>query len=210
MTPDCSYVVKRFDEAYEVASNITPAFIAEVATIAELCVERLKAGNTIFFCGNGGSAADAMHLAAELSGFFKDRDRIPFRAMALGCNQAHVTAVSNDNDYSQAMVREAKALMRKGDILFAMTTSGKSPNVMFTLIQARQLGAKAVLVTGGLCPKGHVTACDYHLVIPSANTPRIQEIMMQVGHIICEYIEEHLRGWDGPNVEATPPTEATP
>lgn len=200
---DLSYIVKRFDEAYEVASKITPAFVAEVAVIAELCVERLKAGGTIFFCGNGGSAADAMHLAAEMSGFFKDRTRIPFRAVALGCNQAHVTAVSNDVGYEAAMTREANALVRKGDVLIAMTTSGKSQNVVSTLAIARRNGAHTILLTGGLCVKGLFASCDHHLIIPSANTPRIQEVMMQIGHIICEYVEEHLRGWEGPAEAAT-------
>ena len=144
----------------------------------------------VLFCGNGGSAADAQHIAAELSGrFYKDRE--PLYAEALHVNTSYMTAVANDYSFDEVFYRLVKAMGRKGDMLVGISTSGNSTNVLAALEKANELGMVTVGMTGetGGLMKTH---CTHLLNIPSSDTPRIQESHILVGHIICEMVENQL------------------
>ena len=163
-----------------------------IYTIVDLCTLQLKEKHKIFFCGNGGSAADAQHLAAELSGKFY-LDRSPIFAEALHVNTSYLTAVSNDYSFDQAYARLVEAKCDKGDILFGLSTSGNSKNVLRAFDQAQQQGVITIGMTGQL--GGSLRAlCNHWIPIPSEDTPRIQEAHILVGHIICEMVEDNLFG----------------
>ncbi len=158
------------------------------------CIECLQKDGKILFCGNGGSAADAQHLAAELSGrFYFDRE--PLYAEALHVNTSFLTAVANDYSYDEAFARMVRAMGRPGDILFAMSTSGNSPNILRAAEDARKTGMKVVAMTGADGGKLRDQA-DFMLNMPSVDTPRIQECHMLVGHLICELVEAAMFGRD--------------
>lgn len=142
------------------------------------------------FCGNGGSASDAQHLAAEFTGrFYLERE--PLFAEALHVNTSFLTAVSNDYGYEEAYARMVRAAGREGDILFALSTSGNSPNIIRTIEDARKIGMKIVGLTGQSGGKMH-DMCDWLLNVPSTNTPRIQEAHILLGHVICEMVEARV------------------
>ncbi len=154
------------------------------------CIEVLKNDHKIWFCGNGGSAADAQHLAAEFSGrFYHDRD--PYFAEALHVNTSYLTAVANDYGYDQVYARLIKAKARRGDILIGMSTSGNSANVVNALMQAKKQDVFVISMTGSGGGKMKAYS-DLLLAMPSNDTPRIQEAHMLVGHIICELTEKGL------------------
>lgn len=161
-----------------------------IQKITELCIKRLQKKHKIFFCGNGGSAADAQHLATELSGKFY-LDRPPVFAEALHVNTSYITAVSNDYSFAATYARLVQAKCASGDILFGLSTSGNSENVVRAFQQARTQEVVTVGFTGqtGGALKDH---SDYWLPIPSSDTPRIQEAHILVGHIICEFVEDRL------------------
>lgn len=149
-----------------------------------------KEDGKALFCGNGGSASDAQHLAAEFSGrFYMERE--PLFAEALHVNTSFLTAVSNDYGYEEAYARMVRAAGRKGDMLFALSTSGNSPNIIRAIDDARKIGMKIVGMTGQTGGKMH-DKCDYLLNVPSRNTPRIQEAHILLGHIICEMVERQV------------------
>jgi len=153
-----------------------------------MIIEAFRNGNKVLFCGNGGSAADAQHLAAEFSGrFYTDRDPLP--AEALHVNSSYMTAVANDYNFDVVYSRLVKAFGKPGDILFALSTSGNSPNILNALETAREKGMKTIGLSGetGGKMKG---SCDLLLCIPSSDTPRIQESHILLGHIICQLVEE--------------------
>ncbi len=155
-----------------------------------LCLAAFRAGGKVLFCGNGGSAADAQHLAGELSGRFY-RDRPPLFAEALHVNGAFLTAVANDYGYEEVFARMIDAAGRPGDVLFALSTSGNSPNVVRAAERARASSLQVVALTGE--SGGRLAShCDLLLPIPSRDTPRIQECHMLLGHLICEMIEAEL------------------
>lgn len=158
-----------------------------VQIIADTCVEALKADKKILFCGNGGSAADAQHLAAEFSGrFYKDRD--PLFAEALHVNTSYLTAVANDYSYEQIYSRLIKAKGRKGDVLIGISTSGNSGNIVKAFEQAKLQNMITVGMTGETGGKMKPLS-DFLLNMPSTDTPRIQEAHILIGHIICEIVE---------------------
>jgi len=163
-----------------------------VNDIAQHCIEVFRADGKVLFCGNGGSAADAQHLATELSGRFYF-DRPPLFSEALNANTAFITAVGNDYGFDHIFARMAKAAGRKGDVLFALSTSGNSPNVLNAITAAREIGMKTVGMTGSNGGK-MIDQCDWLIRIPSADTPRIQECHMMIGHLICELVEEGIFG----------------
>jgi D-sedoheptulose 7-phosphate isomerase len=142
------------------------------------------------FCGNGGSAADAQHLAAEFSGRFY-YDRPPLPSEALHANTSYLTAVANDYSFEEVYSRMIRGVGKEGDILIGISTSGNSPNILRALTTANDLGMITVGMTGesGGRMKEH---CDYLLNVPSADTPRIQEAHIMIGHIICELVEAAL------------------
>lgn len=162
--------------------------IQTVEKIVDLMVERLKIGNRIYFCGNGGSAADAQHLAAEFSGrFYTDRDALP--AEALHCNTSYLTAVANDYGYDVVYSRLVKGIGNKGDVLVGLSTSGNSGNIVKAFEVAKEKNITTVGFTGEGGGKMK-SMSDLLLAIPSKNTPRIQESHIMLGHIICQLVEE--------------------
>lgn len=156
--------------------------------VSELIVESFRKDHKVFFCGNGGSAADAQHLAAEFSGrFYTDRD--PLFAEALHVNTSYITAVANDYSYSEVYSRLVKAKCRKGDILFGISTSGNSENIVKAIEQAKKQGSTTIGFTGE--NGGQLKElCDYCFSVPSNDTPRIQESHILIGHVICQLVEE--------------------
>jgi D-sedoheptulose 7-phosphate isomerase len=157
-----------------------------------LSVDSLKAGGKIWFAGNGGSAADAQHLAAELCGRFY-LDRKPLPAEALHVNSSFMTAVANDYGYDRVYSRLIEGCAHQGDVLFALSTSGNSANILEAAKVAQSMGVHVIAFTGksGGKLREH---CDLLLNVPSDDTPRIQECHIMVGHIICENIEKELFG----------------
>ncbi len=162
----------------------------EVAGLAEFVTARLKRGGTLMLCGNGGSAADAQHIAAELVGRFQ-AERQPMRALALGQNVSTTTAVTNDYDFEQVFARELVAFARPEDVLIGITTSGTSRNVIKALEAARAIGCGTVGLTGARA--GDLPAlCDRLIQVPAGETARIQELHIGVGHALCHIVEAEL------------------
>ena len=162
----------------------------EVADLAEFVIARLKRGGTLMLCGNGGSAADAQHIAAELVGRFQ-AERPPIRALALGQNVSTATAVTNDYDFEQVFARELTAFAGPEDVLIGITTSGTSRNVIKALAAARAIGCGTVGLTGARA--GDLPAlCDRLLQVPASETARIQELHIGVGHALCQLVEAQL------------------
>ncbi|MEO6315075.1 MAG: D-sedoheptulose 7-phosphate isomerase [Chitinophagaceae bacterium] len=162
--------------------------LSNINTLTDVAVTALKNGHRIYFCGNGGSAADAQHLAAEFSGrFYLDRDALP--AEALHCNTSYLTAVANDYSFDVIYARLVKGLAHKGDVLIGLSTSGNSVNIVKAFETAREKG----VITAGFTGEngGQLKALsDYLFNVPSTNTPRIQESHIMIGHIICQLAEE--------------------
>lgn len=154
----------------------------------DVIVNAFRDGKRVYFCGNGGSAADAQHLAAEFSGrFYKDRKALP--AEALHCNTSYLTAVANDYSFDDIYSRLIDGIGEKGDVLVGLSTSGNSVNILKAFETARKKGMITVGFTGE--SGGKIRAlCDHLINIPSADTPRIQETHIMVGHIICQLVEE--------------------
>lgn len=159
-----------------------------IQAVIDVIVTAFKNGNRVYFCGNGGSAADAQHLAAEFSGrFYKDRKALP--AEALHCNTSYLTAVGNDYGFDLVYSRLIEGIGEKGDVLAGLSTSGNSANIVKAFEAANEKGMTSVAFTG--ISGGQLkSVCDYLINIPSADTPRIQESHIMVGHIICQLVEE--------------------
>lgn len=169
-----------------------PAILKTVEESVQLLVNTFKNGNKVLFCGNGGSAADAQHLAAEFSGrFYKDRDALP--AEALHCNSSYLTAVANDYSYDAIYSRLVKGIGNKGDVLIGLSTSGNSGNIIKAFETAREKGMITIGFTGETGGKMK-PLCEYLLNVPSTDTPRIQESHIMLGHIICQLVEEQYFG----------------
>lgn len=164
--------------------------INSVASISEEIIKAYQSGNKVIWCGNGGSAADAQHLAAELSGRFY-YDRPPLFSEALHVNTSYITAVANDYSYDEIYSRLVKAMCKKGDILIGLSTSGNSGNVVKAFVTAREMGVKTVGFTGETGGKMKEFS-DFLVNIPSKDTPRIQECHMLLGHTLCEITEINL------------------
>jgi D-sedoheptulose 7-phosphate isomerase len=164
--------------------------IGVVGDIVTLIVDRFREGKHLYFCGNGGSAADAQHLAAEFSGrFYINRDALP--SEALHCNTSYLTAVANDFSYDVIYSRLIKGIGKPRDILVGMSTSGNSTNIIKAFETAREKGITTIGMTGE--GGGRLKdLSDYLIDIPSKNTPRIQEAHMLLGHIICQLVEEQF------------------
>jgi D-sedoheptulose 7-phosphate isomerase len=176
------------DVKYKTLQN--PELLQTVERVVHEVVTALQADKKILFCGNGGSAADAQHIAAELSGrFYHDRD--PLFAEALHVNTSYLTAVANDYGYDHVYSRLVKAKGRPGDVLFGISTSGNSTNITEALRVAREQGMVTVSMTGLTGGKMRGLS-DLLLNVPSTDTPRIQEVHILLGHIICELVEREL------------------
>lgn len=166
------------------------AIMVDITKVADLIVEAFNNGNKLLFCGNGGSAADAQHLAAEFSGRYY-LNRPPLHAEALHTDTSFMTAVSNDFSFDEVYARLIQGIGKQGDILIGMSTSGNSKNVIKALEEAK----KKNIITIGFTGKANGNMkpyCDYLINIPSDDTPRIQECHLMLGHAICELVEKEL------------------
>jgi len=162
----------------------------EICEINTLLKERFLADNKLLLCGNGGSAADAQHLAAEFSGRFK-LNRSPLFAEALHVNSSAVTAIANDFGYEEVYSRMIESKGRKNDVLIGISTSGNSKNIVKAVAKAKEIGLTVIGLTGS--KEGEMDQyCDHLIKVPSDDTPRIQEAHILVGHIICEIVELKL------------------
>ncbi len=166
--------------------------LAAITRAARLMVRAFRQKGKVLFCGNGGSAADAQHLAAELSGrFYKDRP--PLFAEALHANTSFLTAVANDYGYDEVFARAVEAMGRPGDVLVALSTSGNSPNVLKAIEKSQKMGLHTIGLTGH--DGGRMRSlCDCCIVVPQHDTPRIQEAHITIGHIWCAWVERELFG----------------
>lgn len=164
--------------------------VGQAAKTATLIAASLRTGHRAIFFGNGGSAADAQHLAAELIGRL-GCERSPLAAISLPTSMSAVTAIANDYGYNEVFARELRAHARAGDIAIGLTTSGNSVNVLEALIVARQLGLATVVLTGQDGDKAHELA-NICIRLPSGNTQRVQEMSVHLGHTICEIVEREM------------------
>jgi D-sedoheptulose 7-phosphate isomerase len=166
------------------------ALLAAARKIAEVIVAALRAGNKLLIVGNGGSAADAQHIAAEIVGRYK-KDRPAYAAIALTTDTSALTAISNDYGFEQLFARQVEGLGRRGDVLLALSTSGRSANILAGLRTARERGLVTIGFTGA---KGEALSalCDHLLAAPSDDTPIVQQIHLTVAHGICDEIEQTL------------------
>ena len=181
-------MIKSELEGHLAAIKATFALEADIKKACETAVATLKAGGKILLCGNGGSAADAQHIAAELTGRYKT-ERDALAGIALTTDTSALTAIGNDYGYEFVFSRQLEALGREGDLLIAISTSGNSGNVVKALELARKIGIKTIGLsgrTGGAMNE----LCELNLVVPSNDTPRIQEMHIMIGHIICQAIDD--------------------
>ena len=174
-------------ELAELAARCAGELADQVETVASLVRDTLEARGTLFFCGNGGSAADAQHLAAEYVVRF-DRERGPLRAMALTTDTSVLTAAGNDLGFEDVFARQVKALGRKGDLLMVHSTSGESENLVRAVEAARSAGLRtvALLAKGGGRLKD---VAEVAIVVPTANTARAQELHLTIGHAVCDWVD---------------------
>jgi D-sedoheptulose 7-phosphate isomerase len=177
-------------ESIQVKEELLRSSIIQILDIAELAIECLKKNGKVILFGNGGSAADSQHIAAELVGRFK-KDRSAIAAVALTTNSSILTSLANDYGYEVVFAKQIEALGQKNDIAIGISTSGKAKNVAAGIRQAKKMGIKTVALTGG--DGGDLAKlADVSLLVPSAVTARIQEAHITIGHIICELIEQAL------------------
>ena len=171
-------------------TNLLPQLTSAVSLATDSIYSSLVAGGQLLIAGNGGSAADAQHIAAELTGRFRS-ERAPIRAMALHANTSSLTAIGNDYGYEHVFARELSAHARPGDVLLAISTSGNSINVLRAIEMARKMTVVVIGLTGGL--GGNMRElCDLCICVPSNSTARIQEMHITIGHAICELLERRL------------------
>src|SRR5271156_5677551 len=178
-----------WNEHLEVARTL-PTLASAVSSAVDLIYSSMAAGGQLLVAGNGGSAADAQHIAAELTGrFFLERRA--FRALALHVNTSALTAIGNDYGYEHVFARELTAHARPGDVLLAISTSGNSKNILLAIEAARKCKVSVIGLVGEAGGQMK-TACDLCLCAPSKSTPRIQEMHITIGHTICQLVEERL------------------
>ncbi len=183
-------IIKTFQESIEVKQKFLDENIDTIIDVSKLIAEALNRGNKLLLFGNGGSACDASHIAAEFVNRFK-RERPAFPALALNTDMAVLTSIANDYDYVNIFVRQLKAFAQDGDVVIAISTSGNSPNVLKAVEAAKVKRLKTIAFTGA---KGDRLASisDYIFAVPSTNTPRVQETHITLAHVLCEMVEEIL------------------
>ena len=180
-------LIRSLEEHLESLKSLMDTKLEEIEQTGELLFQTLISGNKALLCGNGGSAADAQHIAAELVGRY-EQPRRAWPAIALTTDTSALTAISNDFGYDEVFARQVQALARKDDLLIAISTSGRSPNVIRAVEKAKELGCKTIALTGG---DGGLLAslCDYALIVPSNRTARVQEAHITIGHLWCEMVD---------------------
>jgi len=183
-------VVRELEESIEVKKTVARDLSDIIVTAARTIIDAYQAGKKVLLVGNGGSAADAQHIAAELVGrFLKERKALP--AVALTTDTSILTAIANDCGYETVFSRQIEALAEKGDVLLAITTSGTSPNILKAVETAHAKGVTVIGLTGGTGGKLKDMA-DLSIIVPSDNTQRIQEAHITIGHIVCYLVEQGL------------------
>jgi len=193
MTQD-SFIATLLDQRLDSTLALLEAVRADESLLestlaaATRTAEAIKRGGTLFICGNGGSAGEATHLSGELIGPFLNKTRRPLPAIALGFDTSAVSAVANDFSFDEVFARQIAALARPGDVLWALSTSGRSPNVVRALDTAAERGLLTVLLTGAAHDDLPASA-QIRLAVPSRETPRIQEVHLMLGHFLCEVVE---------------------
>jgi D-sedoheptulose 7-phosphate isomerase len=183
-------ILKRFKESGEVKTRFLKDNLPKLLDMIKLIAHAFEAGNKLFLFGNGGSAADAQHLAAELVNRYV-MDRPPLPAIALTTDTSILTSISNDFSFNEIFAKQLKALGKEGDVAFGISTSGNSSNIIKAFEVAKEMRMKTVALTGN---DGGAIAkmADISLIVPSTSTPRIQEVHILVGHILCEMVEHSL------------------
>ena len=177
-------------ESIQVKEELLRTSISQIKDIADLIIESLKKGGKVILFGNGGSASDSQHIAAEFVGKFK-KDRTALAAIALTTNTSVLTSLANDYGYEIIFAKQIEALGQRNDVVVGISTSGKAKNVALGIKQAKKMGIKTVVLTGG--DGGElVKLADTSLLVPSSITARIQEAHITIGHIICELVEQAL------------------
>lgn len=179
---------KEINAHKEVVEKTLEHLQSHIYTACIIAMETLKNGNKIFLFGNGGSAADAQHIASELSSRYK-KERIGFPGIALTTDTSVLTAIGNDFGFDRIFDKQVEALARRGDLLIGISTSGNSKNVLRALSLGRHMGCKTIGFGGGDGGVMH-EFCDLSLVVPSNDTPRIQEVHIMIGHIICQACDD--------------------
>ena len=183
-------IKQRIRESGEVISALEGQ-AEKIEKAAELMIEAFRSGCAVYLFGNGGSAADAQHIAAELQGRFT-LDRPALRAFALTTNTSTLTAIANDFGYERVFSRQLEGVLKEGDVVVGISTSGASPNVLQGLATAKRLGAKTIALVGKNPANVLFGACDVVISVPSNITSRVQESHILIGHIICELVEHAL------------------
>jgi D-sedoheptulose 7-phosphate isomerase len=183
-------IIEKLKESIEVKKLVIKSLAPQIEQAAKWMIEAAKKGNKILIFGNGGSAADAQHLAAELIGrYLKDRNAIP--ALALTTDTSTLTSLSNDYGFETIFARQIEGLAQKGDIAIGISTSGNSRNVIEGLEKAKEKGCKTIGLLG--CDGGRISeVVDLSITVPCKATPRIQESHITIGHILCGLVEEEL------------------
>jgi D-sedoheptulose 7-phosphate isomerase len=183
-------ILKRFKESGEVKTRFLKDNLPKLLDMIKLISHAFEAGNKLFLFGNGGSAADAQHLAAELVNRYV-MDRPPLPAIALTTDTSILTSISNDFSFNEIFAKQLKALGKEGDVAFGISTSGNSSNIIKAFEVAKEMRMKTVALTGN---DGGAIAkmAEISLIVPSTSTPRIQEVHILVGHILCEMVEHSL------------------
>jgi D-sedoheptulose 7-phosphate isomerase len=183
--------LKRSLEEHQAAiQSLLDASLEDIEATGRLICETLYSGNKILLCGNGGSAADAQHIAAELVGRY-EQPRRAFPAISLTTDTSALTAISNDYGFEQVFARQVEALAVAGDLLIAISTSGKSPNIVNAAKKARAIGCKSIALTG-CSGEPLASSCDLALVVASERTARVQEAHITIGHLWCEMVDRAL------------------
>ncbi|MBN2144813.1 MAG: D-sedoheptulose 7-phosphate isomerase [Candidatus Aureabacteria bacterium] len=185
------YIVKEINASVKIKEAcLDKKIVSLIQKTAEILIDVFKNGHKLLLFGNGGSAADAQHIAAELVGRYK-MERRSFPAMALTCNSSNMTAISNDYGFEAVFVRQVEALGVKGDAALGISTSGNSPNVIAALKQAKRNGMIPLGLTGSQ-PCKMDPICQQVIHVPSTDTPRIQECHILIGHILCGLVEQSI------------------
>jgi len=188
-------VTAQFAESAQLKVDASQALAEPIAHAGALLAEALRAGGKVLACGNGGSAADAQHFAAELVNRF-EMERAPLAAVALTTDGSTLTSIANDYAYEQVFAKQVRAIGRRGDVLLAISTSGNSANVVEAMRVAAELGLRVVALTGngGGRMGALLSARDLHICVPHKRTARIQEVHLLVLHCLCDGIDFHLSG----------------
>lgn len=187
-------IIKVFEDSAKVKQRFAKENADLIVEVVELIAQCFTRGNKVLLFGNGGSASDASHIAGEFVNRFL-LERPPLPAIALNTDVAVITSISNDYDFSEIFVKQLKALGQKGDVAIGISTSGSSPNVVKAILAAREMGVRTVVLTGNKNKGGKLAEiAEFAFVVPSSDTPRIQETHITLGHAICQLVDEYLFG----------------